>query len=85
MAEIPVERRSEVRRRALLRASVVYGGGRSSMDCVVRDIASKGARLKFAGPVVVPSIFELRLLDRDETRRAHKVWIRGGEMGTAFD
>lgn len=85
MSELRGERRAETRRRSLLRASVVYGGGRSTMDCVVRDIASKGARLKFAGPVLVPPVFELRLLDRDERRRAHKVWISGTEMGTAFD
>jgi hypothetical protein len=85
MSEAPVERRSEARRRALLRASVVYGGGRSSMDCIVRDLTSKGAKVKFAGPALVPPIFELRLLDRDEHRHARKIWVRDTEMGIAFE
>lgn len=85
MSEAPVERRSETRRRSLLRASVVYGGGRSSMDCLVRDITSKGAKVKFAGPALVPPIFELRLLDRDDRRHARKVWVRDTEMGLAFE
>lgn len=79
------DRRSESRRRSLLRASVVFAGGYSSMDCIVRDLTGKGARLKFPAPVVVPPIFELRLLDRGERRPAHKVWVRDGEMGAAFD
>lgn len=85
MTNVSVERRSEARRRSLLRASVVYGGGRSTMDCIVRDLTSKGAKLKFAGPALVPPVFELRLLDRDERRHAHKVWVREAEMGLAFD
>ena len=85
MTDVSVERRAEARRRSLLRASVVYGGGRSTMDCVVRDLTSKGAKLKFAGPALVPAIFELRLLDRDERRHAHKGWTRDTEMGLAFD
>lgn len=85
MSEVPVERRSEARRRSLLRASVVFGGGRSSMDCLVRDITSKGAKVKFAGPALVPPIFELRLLDRDDRHHARKVWVRDTEMGLAFE
>lgn len=85
MSDTAVERRGESRRRSLLRASVVFGGGYSSMDCTVRDLTSKGARLKFSGPVLTPPIFELRLLDRGDRRNAHKVWVRDGEMGLAFD
>lgn len=79
------DRRNESRRRSLLRGSIVFAGGYSSMDCIVRDLTSKGARLKFSGPILTPPIFELRLIDRGERRPAHKVWVRDGEMGMAFD
>lgn len=84
MSEVSTERRSEARRRSLLRASVVYADGRASMDCIVRDITSKGARLKFSGPVMVTPHFELRLLERGERRASQKVWVRGDEMGAKF-
>ena len=85
MAETVVEKRTEHRRRGLLRGSVVYGGGRSSMDCVVRDLTTAGARLRFSDPVVVPPIFELRLIERGERHPAHKVWVRDLDMGVEFD
>lgn len=84
MSEVSVERRSELRRRSLLRGSVVFADGKSSMDCIVRDITSKGARLKFSGPALVTPNFVLRLIDRGETHVSQKVWMRGDEMGTKF-
>ncbi len=85
MSEEFVERRSEARRRGLLRGSVVFAGGKSSMDCTVRNITSKGAKLEFGDNAVVPSQFELRLLDRGRKMTAQKVWVRGKEMGTSFE
>lgn len=85
MNVIRLERRVEPRRRALLRASVVFGGGWRSMDCQVRDLSSRGARLRFAAPVLLPPMFELRLLERGDRKAAQKVWVREGEMGVIFD
>ena len=85
MSEAGEERRGEARRRGLIRGSVVFGGGTSAYDCIVRDLTAQGARLKFSDPVLVPPIFELRLVERGQRIDAHKVWVRGNEMGVAFD
>lgn len=85
MSDVTVERRCESRRRGLLRGNIVFGGGFSSLDCTVRDVSSKGARVTFSGPPLIPPVFELRLMDRGERRAAHKVWLRGSQMGLAYD
>lgn len=78
------ERRREPRRRTVMGARVVFNDRFSTMDCRVRDIGPSGARLRFGGPPIVPSHFELRIIDRDEIRRARRVWTDGRDMGVAF-
>jgi hypothetical protein len=79
------ERRGEPRSRSLLGARAVFNNKFSTMDCLVRDIGRNGARLRFGAPPTVPQYFELRIDERDEKRRARRVWTNGRDMGVAFD
>jgi hypothetical protein len=85
MDEPRPERRHEKRLRALLGGHVVMNNKYSTMDCLVRNLAEHGARLRFGGAAFVPQEFELRIDGRDHKRRARKVWGRDGDMGVALD
>ena len=51
--------RSSPRLRSFLRGRVVFNGGNSSMDCIVRDISPDGAKLQITNSVTVPDRFDL--------------------------
>jgi len=52
-------RRKVERDRCFKFSHVVFDGGRSSADCVVRDVSDGGARLVFEETLGVPSAFVL--------------------------
>jgi hypothetical protein len=55
------ERRRHGRAHVLRRARIVYRRGWSSVDCVVLDLSTGGARLKVGGLLGFPERFELRI------------------------
>jgi hypothetical protein len=78
------ERRTVSRHKSLLQGRVYYNGRRSSIDCLVRDVSDKGAKLVFGEAVAVPDVVELYLSNKDEVRRAKVQWRKGHEMGVDF-
>jgi hypothetical protein len=78
-------RRQEPRRRTLLGAKVILNGGNSVLDAVVRDISSRGARLKLDGALIVPDEFLLRMTGEARPRRVSVKWRLHNEMGVAFE
>jgi hypothetical protein len=79
-----VERRRDVRTRAMLRGKIVFNGGYCTMDCTVLDVSPSGARLQLSDWVHVPERFELRL-PYGPQRRAALVRIRGATAGIRFE
>ncbi len=79
------DKRISPRLRSFLKGRVVFNGGQSSLDCLIRDMSSTGARLDLSASVTVPDRFDLYLPHRDETCRVHLQWRRGGQIGVAFD
>ncbi len=55
------DRRSQVRARVLRRARIVFRRGYSTLDCVVLDLSSGGARIRIDAWLGMPDRFELRL------------------------
>ncbi|WP_333825588.1 PilZ domain-containing protein [Pinisolibacter sp.] len=84
MTIVRFERRQEPRSRTILGARAVFNERFSTMDCRVRDISANGARLRFGGPPLVPTWFELLLVERGERIRARRVWTNGNDMGVVF-
>lgn len=80
-----LERRVVNRSRSFLKGRVFFNNRLSSVDCIIRDINDRGARLTFASAVSVPEIFELAIPNKDEAFRAHVIWHHGTEIGVAFD
>jgi hypothetical protein len=79
-----VERRRDVRTRAMLRGKIVFNGGYCTMDCTVLDVSPSGARLQLSDWVHVPERFELRL-PYGPQRQAALVHLRGSTAGIRFE
>jgi hypothetical protein len=79
------EKRLSPRLRSFLSGRILFNGGQSSLDCLIRDISATGARLELSASVTVPDRFDLYLPHRDETCRVHLRWRRGAQIGVAFD
>lgn len=78
-------RRQEPRRRTLLGAKIILHGGNSVLDAVVRDISSRGARLRLEGALVVPNEFRLRISGEAHPRLVSVKWRLRNEMGVSFE
>lgn len=74
----------EPRTRTLLRGRIEYNEGRSSLDCLIRDISSTGARLELSDLVTVPLSFRLFVPKHDRRYQATLRWRRDGQVGIEF-
>ena len=72
----------EHRRRALMSAKVRYAGS-VTVEALVRDIASGGARLKLLQDLPVPDRFDLEIEGR-RIEDCSVAWRRGVELGVRF-
>ncbi len=80
----PEDHRSEPRQRAYLGGKLVYGDY-FSLDCVVRDINSGGARIQLPEGQAVPDKVFLVDLKMAIAYDAHVAWRRYPMIGLAFD
>jgi two-component system cell cycle response regulator len=77
----PLSNRSEPREPVHLRAQIIFDAG--TIDCLIKDVSRRGARLKVDNVLAVPALFELS--SSGGQRRPVKVrWRRKGEIGIAF-
>ena len=78
------ERRRQYRDRTLRGARIAFGNMSITIDCVVRDLTPRGARLRMPSTVGVPSVFHL-LHQRDGAIQRCKVaWRTETEVGVEF-
>jgi hypothetical protein len=79
-----IERRIATRQRVLKQGTLAFGGG-GSVDCMVRNISSSGARVEVANPIGLPPSFTLIIKADHFLRRCHPVWCMDTKVGVAFD
>jgi hypothetical protein len=79
------ERRTLLRQRSFLQGRLYFNNRRSSLDCLVRDISSHGAKLKVSDSIAIPEFVELHIPNKDETYRAKVQWRTGFEIGVTFE
>lgn len=79
------EHRSEVRQRVFLKGRIIFNNGASSMDCLVRDLSTSGARLALSESTTLPEIFELYIPQKERTFRSFLRWRRSDGVGLAFN
>ena len=78
------ERRKEPRKRVVLRGKVVYGDGAFSVDCLIRNIGSKGARISVEKGVGIPSCVYLIDIPSGIAYAAEVTSIHGFTFGLRF-
>ena len=77
------EQRGAQRRSTLKGGKIVFNGGRSTIDCTVRNLSSKGAKLQVASVVGVPETFDL-LLPNAGRQPCRIKWRALKELGVEF-
>jgi hypothetical protein len=78
-----VERRRSGRSRVLKSAKLVLGRS-AIIDCVVRNLTNKGARLQIANTVDLPCDFEMTFDGGYSIRPCRLVWRTMTETGVEF-
>lgn len=79
------DRRIATRQRSFLQGRIIFNKGRSSIDCLIRDISETGAKLVFSDSVVIPDVVDLYIPNKDETHRVRVHRRIGDEVGVAFE
>lgn len=79
-----IERRALVRHKTFMKGRIYFNNRLSSMDCIIRDVTDKGARLEFSENVTLPEAFELHLPNKDEYFAAHVEWRKGNYLGVTW-
>lgn len=76
--------RTDIRKRSFLGGRVVFNHGRSTLDCLIRDISSSGARLEFKAVDTLPDEFDLLVPVQERRYRAKLIWRRSLLCGIRF-
>lgn len=77
------ENRLIPRRTTLKGGRIVFNAGRSTIDCTVRNLSSKGAKLQVSSVVGIPDSFDL-VLDGNARQPCRVAWRTLKELGVAF-
>jgi hypothetical protein len=77
------ERRTSARNRSYLGASVAFNQ-LSRIDCIVRNLGPRGARIACAQNALLPKRFRLEIPTLAWTRRARLVWTDVESSGVEF-
>jgi hypothetical protein len=80
-----MQRRSGSRPKAFLQGRILFNNGRTSIDCLIRDLSEHGAKLKFSSAVATPDVVELYVPSRDKSYRARVRWRFGEDVGVSFN
>ena len=78
-----IENRSTQRRTTLKGGHIVFNAGRSTIDCQVRNMSAKGAKLRVSSVVGIPETFDL-LLDGHSKQPCRVAWRTLKELGVSF-
>ena len=78
------EARHSDRARALLGAQIHLNNRTSTVECQVRNISAKGAKLVVADTISVPEEFELNIPQKGRVYFARVIWRTAKETGIEF-
>jgi hypothetical protein len=85
LSSTAAENRRAARRVINKSGRIVFNRGRSSIDCVVKNLSKSGARLAVATVVGIPDAFYLSIANTTGTQACRVVWRRLKELGVKFD
>ena len=79
-----VEKRAEHRRKMLKGGTVHFNKGYSSLECVIRDISSSGARIQMGETFGVPTRFVLSIAGETTQIEASVRWRNSRYIGLSL-
>ena len=77
------ENRQSQRRTTLKVGRIVFNAGRSTIDCTVRNLSGRGAKLLVSSVVGIPDTFDL-MLDGHSRQPCRVAWRTLKELGVEF-
>lgn len=77
------EHRTTQRRTTLKAGHIMFNGGRSSIDCTVRNLSRSGAKLLVASVIGIPDTFDL-VLPNTHKQPCRLAWRKAKEIGVEF-
>ena len=77
------ENRLQPRRNTMIVAVAVFDGGRTRLDCVIRNLSDGGAKLEFATVRGIPNAFDL-LVPGHAPHHCRVAWRALKELGVQF-
>lgn len=78
-------RQSPPRIRTLKKGRIAFNDHHSVINCIVRNLSSRGACLVVSSPLGVPDSFDL-VIDSDAvTKPARVVWRKHDQVGVSFE
>jgi len=84
MQTTPDTEHRDIQRRTTLKAGkIVFNAGRSTIDCTVRNLSAKGAKLQVSSVVGIPDTFDL-LVAGSARQPCRIIWRRLKEIGVEF-
>jgi hypothetical protein len=72
------------RRRLFLRGFVRFPKNNTTVDCIVRDISERGARLRFKQAQPIPEAIELHIPSKGQIVQSKLAWVDNCEAGISF-
>lgn len=79
------ERRSAMRHKVLKGATLSFNKGYGALECVVRNLSGRGARLHLGETTAVPNFFSLEIAGEQTPRSARVRWRSQTAVGVEFD
>ena len=81
--DIRLEKRLAPRRNTMIVATLVFNGGQTRIDCLIRNLSETGAKLEVATVRSIPDTFEL-MAPGHRPHGCQVVWRSLKEMGVEF-
>ncbi|HEV7275008.1 MAG TPA: PilZ domain-containing protein [Devosiaceae bacterium] len=81
--DIRLEKRLSPRRNTMIEARIAFDGGRSKVDCLIRNLSDGGAKLEVASVKAIPNSFDL-IAPGHRPHACRVVWRALKEMGVEF-
>ena len=81
--DIRLEKRLQPRRNTMIVATVVFDGGNSRVDCVIRNLSEGGAKIEVPSARAVPQTFDL-LVPGHRPQHCRVAWRALRELGVQF-
>jgi hypothetical protein len=79
------EKREDGRQRVLKAGKIVFANGSFTVDCTIRNLSQKGARLQVPTTVAIPDRFTFVDGHGGTRRQAKVIWRKADVIGIQFE